>query len=442
MAPMFGAGLGIVVYFGWNWLVFGTAVPVSGLVKQHWSRLWWAQEGGFDAVRSVGMTSLISQFHGELLVAWSIVIGFALMWHWSRKSSSHASRLLLIFTAGLFGLAVGHLAKFAQTVLTIHPSWASYDWYFVPAYLMMAMLVPTSVFVGAHIVRHFLVRRSQQIASLSTIAITLLFATILFARVETVGPFRYVAELRDTDAHDSWVLASYAGVRTVNRVLPDQSVIGSWHAGAVGYFARFPVVNLDGLANSYDYYRWMVPSGTRRPISPTVMGGLGLTHLADVWDFTPTTDRDFVFAGHSIWNDGVTRRFIIADPLFRESEFSQQFDESAQVTELWSKLIEAADYRAGDFVVFQDGSLVQVFARDCDADTWKQGTFSFSWDDAGDGGTQTADFVWSAPDPYRRGACTTPFVLPKAAIGSDVRVSVSAPSLSDDMRAPAPGSSS
>ena len=39
----------------------------------------------------------------------------------------------------------------------------------------------------------------------------------------------------------------------MNRLLPEDSVVGSWDAGIIAYFSRFPVVNLDGLVSSYDY---------------------------------------------------------------------------------------------------------------------------------------------------------------------------------------------
>ena len=36
--------------------------------------------------------------------------------------------------------------------------------------------------------------------------------------------------------------------------LPADAVLASWDAGVVGYYARRPVINLDGVANSVEYY--------------------------------------------------------------------------------------------------------------------------------------------------------------------------------------------
>lgn len=35
--------------------------------------------------------------------------------------------------------------------------------------------------------------------------------------------------------------------------LPDGAILGSWDAGVVGYFTEQPVINLDGVVNSFDY---------------------------------------------------------------------------------------------------------------------------------------------------------------------------------------------
>ena len=65
------------------------------------------------------------------------------------------------------------------------------------------------------------------------------------------------------------------GVQVMNRVLPEDSVVGSWDAGVIGYFSRFPVVNLDGLGNSYGYLR-ALREGTEVTFYPRY----GITHFA------------------------------------------------------------------------------------------------------------------------------------------------------------------
>ncbi len=47
----------------------------------------------------------------------------------------------------------------------------------------------------------------------------------------------------------------------MHRVLPEDSIVGSWDAGIVGYFSDFPVVNLDGVENSCDYLHKYAENG-------------------------------------------------------------------------------------------------------------------------------------------------------------------------------------
>ena len=43
--------------------------------------------------------------------------------------------------------------------------------------------------------------------------------------------------------------------RWVSRHVPPDAVVGSWNAGAIGFLSGREVVNLDGLVNSWDYFR-------------------------------------------------------------------------------------------------------------------------------------------------------------------------------------------
>lgn len=39
----------------------------------------------------------------------------------------------------------------------------------------------------------------------------------------------------------------------ISKNVPQDAVLGSWDAGVVGYFTDQPVMNLDGVVNSFDY---------------------------------------------------------------------------------------------------------------------------------------------------------------------------------------------
>lgn len=60
--------------------------------------------------------------------------------------------------------------------------------------------------------------------------------------------------------------------------LPADAVVGSWDAGVVAYFAERPVVNLDGLVNSYDWYeaRREGPDATQ-----AFLRAAGISHVAN-----------------------------------------------------------------------------------------------------------------------------------------------------------------
>ena len=79
-------------------------------------------------------------------------------------------------------------------------------------------------------------------------------AAILIGRAGFAEPFRWVDRKERFNPSIDWFLAVlYGRAGHTNRALPEGSVIGGWDSGILGYFSRFPVVNMDGLVNSYDY---------------------------------------------------------------------------------------------------------------------------------------------------------------------------------------------
>ena len=153
-----------------------------------------------------------------------------------------------------------------------------------------------------------------------------------------------------------------------NRGLPEGSVIGSWDAGVISYFSRFPVVNLDGLVNSYDYRRaagleeipprWLAPGGG----TPPMRREFGITHLANYTlihlsaDLTPWENRLFEGRWYSV--DG---KFL--------SRFSVRTPETAAAAGAAFGEAAAADGQAdGGGRLTTTGRLAQAVVSDCPPD--------------------------------------------------------------------------
>ena len=265
VAPLLGAVAGIFVYSAYNGIVFGGVTPVSGATKQMWSQNRWEHEGGYSFVQNFRDILRIPVFDYELVVALEVCAYVVLVWWFARRSRSRQEWLQLAFLVGVFGLAAGHLAKFAQTVLTIHPSLGPWPWYFVPAYLLMTLIVPVRCYVAIYFIRCFIGPKSPWAANILSVGIVIAGAVFLFAKADFTEPFQRAEAISvSTRTDDKWIKAVsrnewteavYGGTQLMNRVLPEDSVLGAWDmGGTIGYFSRFPVVNLDGLVNSYDYF--------------------------------------------------------------------------------------------------------------------------------------------------------------------------------------------
>ena len=356
--PFLGAVAGILVYFAYNGLVFDGLVPVSGAVKNAWSQNLWNGEGGYNLFQNFGEVLQLPIFGYELLIALEVCIYAPLVWWLARRAESRLDWLLLAFLVGVLSLGVGHIAKFVQTGLTVHSEFqGAFPWYFVPAYLLAALIIPVRCFVALYLIRQFLGPRRQRTAQLLSVSVAVIGAAALLVKTDFAQPFRFVdLASSDADVHkNQWALGAYSGGQVANRILPEGSVIGSWDAGIVGYFSRFPVVNLDGLVNSYDYFRAMnadVERGAQRwgEFRP-IYQEMGITHLVN------GSRKDFentLFAGML---DPFGRRFKIwaAAPI-READAAARF---------WAKLTPHFAYRDGDVGMTVDNRVALAVARHC-----------------------------------------------------------------------------
>ena len=370
--PLIGAAAGILVYFAYNRLVFGAALPVNALTKRAWAQNKWAEEGGYNLVQNFWETLLLSPFGYELLIGFEICAYLLIVWRFALRSKERRDWLTLAFMVGMFGLAAGHITKIAQSILTMHS--ASGDtWYFVPAYLMAALIIPIRLYVAIHLIRCFIAPRWRITAYALQIGVFVAGAAFLLGRADFAGPFKWVDNY-SRDVRREFEIVNYMGAQVVNQTLPEGSVIGSWDAGVIGYFSRFPVVNLDGLVNSYDYFHASHIAQTVEAEGMNFYRRYGITHFANSLRPGSYFTDNLIFEGPSIVKIGDTRRFMIWTYDRSPHEPQDEIDYSHWV---WERMKPRFDHLADGIGVVMAGRTAQAFVKDCAPDepliwTWQE----------------------------------------------------------------------
>ena len=292
--PLIGAAAGILVYFAYNRLAFGGILPVSAATWRGWAQHRWAEEGGYSLIESLQGALRYDVFDYELLIALEICAYLLLIWRLALRSNDRRDWLLLAFMVGMFGLAAGHIAKFAQSVLISHPELGYRMWYFVPAYMMEALIIPIRLYVAIWLIRRFIAPRRRASANALSAGVFVIGAAVLLASADFAEPFKWVNQ-KSRATYFNWKLYSYMGAQVINRALPEGSVIGSWDAGVIGYFSRFPVVNLDGLVNSYDFFNTRTIQRIYRVEDLNLYRRYEITHFANYSRHNKITYRNVIF---------------------------------------------------------------------------------------------------------------------------------------------------
>ncbi len=420
--PLLGAILGGITYFVYNRIVFGGFVPVSGATKRLWSQLCFEGEveqlpplletlygqrclegGGFSLIENVKDHLQIQAFDGELLVAAEICIYVVLVWWSARRSNSKSDRFLLLFLVGAASLAMGHVAKLAQSVLTIHPTWASAGWYFVPAYLMMTLIVPIRCFVVIYLIGRFIEPRRERtstVLKLATIVVTVLILVPYNSIQANIDIVDRITD--DRDNPPSWNMSRYLGtIQVMNNILPEDAVVGSWDAGRIGYFSDFRVVNLDGLANSYEYLE-----ASKSGNGSKLFSKYGIAYFANILSVQDTFENTLY--------EGI--------PIRDTYEFKLWADDGADANgdSTWNKLESRFDHQSNGIGVMLSDRLVQIIAIDCVPDKLRDVVIVFSW---ANGAADGASYEWG--DIYRNnlGYCVKGIELPREAM-DPVRIEV------------------
>lgn len=251
-----------LAYAATNLWLCGHVLPVSGAVKRSWSLDLLAEDPSYQA--------------GGFWLAKAQ----QLLW----PLRNIGQRYPLCLSVGAFGAGALHLAG----LRCLRP-WGPFVLFSVLQLLAYALIYHGEMsFVGSP--WYFAVQPALA-AGLATAAAASLVGALespgLKARSALLWPLIVFGAL-SVPLWTVWSLAhwrergglavTYDAAEWARTHLPPDAVVGSWHAGAIGYLSGRRVVNLDGLVSSWEYYE----TGQRDLCRYWTESGV--THLVDMFD--------------------------------------------------------------------------------------------------------------------------------------------------------------
>ena len=212
------------VYLIANYAAFGTAVQVSGLVKQ----------APLDS--------------GRLLVATAFVAMAGLVFIATNRSHRLVARRTRMSLTAAFLRRTGWFGSFSILLIGYYTVLQTQQWlwYFAPVVLYLVWLLTLLV---ADIFSAALVEAdpTRSVArTLGPVGALLVLPFLIAAALQTrvfADPDLRSIQLANRDAGE-WIAAN----------LPPDAVLASWDAGVVGYFSERRVINLDGVVNSLEWH--------------------------------------------------------------------------------------------------------------------------------------------------------------------------------------------
>jgi hypothetical protein len=249
----FGVPVAVVAlgYVGANVWWFGAPLPVSGAVKYGWSLELLRRdprylEYGWPAAWMEQLAWPLGQLGNPLPLALVVgTYGAAALWL-ACTALRAAEPAALVRSLKLWSpfIACG-LLQFLCYTAVYFGSLSFAPWYYVIPTLLAALLTGAIFDAGVGMAR----RSGRVPASILTPLLVLGWCS---APAYTLWSIRqWQSAVRSPRRHDPF----FDAARWARAGLPADAVVGSWNAGQLGYLSGHRVVDLDGLVNSWDFYR-------------------------------------------------------------------------------------------------------------------------------------------------------------------------------------------
>ena len=213
----------MVPYLAGNYLAYGHLTPISGALKSSFP------------VPGYYLPAWTLWGEASVLVLVAVILSIAcLIWEfgpWQRTVVGPLRGPACAMAIGVL-LHVGYEAFFMK--------WGVYPWHFALEHFAVCLLLPYLCLRIASVLPPGL--RRWAIGGIGAIAVILAStasAAVIYREWIKIG--------------GSWGSMAYQAAQWVKGDLPDNAVIAMGDAGTMGFFSDRPVVNLDGLVNSFDY---------------------------------------------------------------------------------------------------------------------------------------------------------------------------------------------
>lgn len=279
------AAIGIGAYLIFNLRYFSTLLPVSGRIKHFWSTLDNTAYGrARDFFDVFGIGARINPWQSETVSLRSLTdgvlekIGLYSGFNSRVVFSLTLVALLLLLILLLARARAGTLEKMAGVFLpalfigslfrvgfyAIYGYIGVRNWYWIVERLVLILLVAVLLDLIAQKLQKFRYARTGY---------ALLLATLLLYSI--IASFRFASTSFPVNWRDTQTQGMLSGVRILEELTPEGSLIGMTGGGVEGYFIRGrTIVNLDGLINSEAYYRSL--TGGR---AAEFLDGMGLDYV-------------------------------------------------------------------------------------------------------------------------------------------------------------------
>jgi hypothetical protein len=236
------AGFGLITQLGAFWLMGGSFLPVSALVKTNGvSRgVSIASLDMLVEVMTLGMPSILQGRFPTLILVLSGILGLLLVLGTRRVVSGHPKELqafLNLWTCLLVGEIFYHLYIATSGVqYTLY-----FIWYRSPSFIFWIMTGSLLALFAFELTR--LIKYPADHLHWAPIGFGLLiFAVAIYMFVRSIN---FTSELYAARYHAALWIAENS---------PPEAVFASWNAGQLGFFSNRTFINLDGVINHVDYY--------------------------------------------------------------------------------------------------------------------------------------------------------------------------------------------